>query len=91
MNNLLVARTKVTQGNYIVFLIDNQHRQRADDVKAGHHQNEGQEDIGNQFFNLHNLESVVLLLKTVFYNELGATQLLNLIFRLVEVAAWLQA
>ena len=43
--DLLVGSSKIAQGDDIVFLVDNQHRQRADDVETSHDQDESEEDI----------------------------------------------
>ena len=43
--DLLVVGTKVSEGDGILLLVDNQHRQRTDDVETGNHQDERQEDV----------------------------------------------
>ena len=68
-----------------------QHRERADDVEASHHQDERQEDVSDELLDLHNLKRVILLLKTVLHHELRTTQPTDLLLHSIEIAAWFQA
>ena len=88
---LMIAGSEVAQGDDIVLLFDDEHRERTDDVEASYHEDEGEEDVGNELLYLHDLERVVLLLEAVADIEAVAGYLLYLGLHAVEVAAWLQA
>lgn len=62
---LLVVGTQVSQCVHIVLLVYDEHRQRADDVEAGHDQYEREKHIGKELLYLHNLKRVGLLLIAV--------------------------
>ena len=87
---LAVGGTQVAQRHHIVALINDEHGERADDVEAGHHEDERQEDVGNQLFYLHDLKCVVLLLKAVLHTETVSGNALHLGLHLVKVASGLQ-
>ena len=86
----LVGCAEVAERHHIIFLVNDKHRERADDVKARHHEDESQEDIGDELLYLHDFESVILLLKAVFHDELVAGNLLDFRLHRLEVAAGLE-
>ena len=57
---------------------DNEHCQRANDIEAGNHQYECQEDVRNHLFNLHHLIHALLLFIPVLYNIIATKYLFNL-------------
>ena len=89
--HLAVAGTEGTQRLHVVALVDDEHRERADDVEAGHDEDEGEEDVGDELFDLHDAEGVVLLLIAVADVVLRAHYLLDAALDGLEVAACLQA
>ena len=50
---------------HVIALVDNQHRETTDNIEACHKRNEGQEEEGKEFFDLHHIESALLLLVAV--------------------------
>ena len=91
MRYLLIVGTQISQRHHIVLLVDNQHRERTDDVEACHHQDKGQEDIRHQFLYLHNLERILLLLEPIKHLVFVACYLLHLSLHRLQVAALLQS
>ena len=91
LSDLSVVGAKVAQGGDVVLLVDNEHGQRADDVEAGHDEDEGQEDVGEELFNLHDAERVGLLLVAVEHAEAVASDASHLPLHAGEVGAVLQA
>ena len=91
MYNLALRSSQITQCHHVFFLVDNQHRQRTDNVKAGNNQDKSQEDIGYEFLHFHNTESVILLFITVLYVELIACYFLHLALYPFKIAAGLQS
>ena len=63
--HLAVAGAEGTQRLHVVALVDDEHRERADDVEAGNEQDEGEEDVGDEFLDLHDAERVLLLFVAV--------------------------
>ena len=70
--NLTVGSAQITECHYIVTFVDDEHRQRSDDVKTGYHQDKSQKNIGNEFFYFHDAERVLLLFIAVAHQELVA-------------------
>ena len=62
---LAVGGAEIAEGDHIVFLVDDEHGERAHDVEARHNEDEGEEDVGEELLYLHDFEGVVLLLKAV--------------------------
>ena len=48
-----------------MFLVNDEHGERADDVEARYEEDESEEDVRDELLNLHNLEGVFLLLIAV--------------------------
>ena len=91
LGDLFVVGSQVAQRHHIVFLVDHQHRERTDDVEAGHDEDERQEDIGNEFLYFHDAEGVFLLFVAVEHLIFSAGNLLHLGFHVVDIAARLYA
>ena len=83
----LVGGAEVAQGDDVILLVDDEHGERADDVEAGHDEDKGEEDVGNELLNLHDLEGLVLLLKAVLDVEIVTGNLLHLGLDGIEIAA----
>ena len=75
----------------VVLLVDDEHRERGDDVEARHNEYEREEHVGEHLLYLHDAERVRLLLETVEHAELLACRCLYLALRRAEVGAWLQS
>ena len=75
------------QGSDVVFLVDDEHRERTYDVETGHNENESEEDISNILLDLHDLKRVFLLLKAVFYLVFLAHNSLHFTLHCIEIAA----
>ena len=88
--DLLIAGTEVAKGDDILLLVDDEHGQGAYDVETGHHQDEGEEDIGYELLDLHDLKGIVLLFEAVFDDKTVATERLDLELGALEIAAGLQ-
>ena len=88
---LVVGCTQIAERCNVITLVDDEHRERAYNVKAGHNEDEREEDIGHELFNLHNLERVGLLLIAVFYGKTGSGNLLYLALGCVEIGIRFQA
>ena len=86
----MIAGPKVTERDNIILLVDDQHREGADDVETGHHEDKREEDIGNKLLYLHDLEGVVLLFKTVLHGKTITTEIGNLRLGTIEIAARLE-
>ena len=81
--NQTLAGAHTAQHLHIVFLLDDEHGERADYVKQSDGKDEGEDEKGHPFLDLHHAERRFLLLETVFYAEVLAQPLLDL---LLEVA-----
>ena len=81
--NQTLAGAHTAKHLHIVFLLDDEHGERADYVKQGDGEDEGEDEKGHPFLDLHHAERRFLLLETVFYAEVLAQPLLDL---LLEVA-----
>ena len=90
-DDLTIAGTEVTESDHIVFLIDDQHGEGTDDIETGHHEDKGEEDIGNKLLDLHDLKGVVLLFVAVAHDKLRSTKTLDLGLDSIEIAAGLEA
>ena len=64
---LLVIGSEIAERYYIVFLINDKHRQATYYIKACYDENERQEYVGEKLLYLHNLERVCLLFIAVLY------------------------
>ena len=89
-DDLVVLGTQVAQGAHIVFLVDDEHGHGADDVETGHEENEGEEEVGDEFFHFHDAEHVGLLLVAVFHGEAVAKDFLYVFLGLPDVRAVLE-
>ena len=89
--NLMLVGTQVSEGDGVLLLVDDEHGEGADDVEAGDEENEGEEDVGDEFLNLHDLESVFLLLIAVKHLVTGTELVLETVLDTLEVGAWLEA
>ena len=88
---MLVVHTEVAQCHHVVLLLDDEHGERADDVETRHDEDEGEEDIGDELFDLHDAESVFLLFIAVFHRIFFACNLLYFLFHGIKVAVGLDA
>ena len=70
----------MAKGVHVITLIDNEHREAADDIEAGHEGNESQEEEGKEFLDFHHVKSALLLFVAVHYFERRAGQLLQSLF-----------
>ena len=59
-----------------MFLINDEHRERADNVETCNCQDEREKYVGHQLLNFHNLKGISLLLISVQYQEVIAKCLL---------------
>ena len=75
--NLLVIGTQIAQRHYIILLVDDEHRERTDDVETCHHEDEGQGKQAISFYR-HDPESILPLLKSIQHLVLGSGNLLHL-------------
>ena len=91
VGDLAVGGTEVSQRHHVVALVDDEHRQRANDVEAGHHKNERKKNVADEFLNLHDAERVVLLLIAVEHGVAAVADAAHLGLHLLEVAARLEA
>ena len=89
--NLLVIGTQIPQCHHIILLVDDEHRERTDDVETCHYEDKGQEDVSHQLLYRHDLESIFLLLKSIQHLIFGAGNLLHLSLYCLQVTTLLQA
>ena len=87
----MVIGPQIAQSDDIVTFVNNQHRQRPNDVKTGNDEDERQEDIRHQLLHLHNAEGVVLLFIAVLNKEMTVSQLHHPLFYRLKVTTWSQA
>ena len=87
---LAVAGTHSAQRLHVVALVDDEHRETADDVEARHDEDEREEDVGDELLDLHDAEGVVLLLIAVANVVFGSAYLAYAALHGLEVAARLQ-
>ena len=64
-----VIGTQVAQCLHVLPFVQYQHGQRTDDIEACDTQNEGEEEIRDEFLYFHDAENIGLLLVAVLYNE----------------------
>ena len=88
---LAIGCTQIAKRYCIVALINNKHRQRAYNIKAGHNKDKREENIGHKLLNLHNFECVGLLFISVFYDKTAACNLLYPAFGCIEISIGFQA
>lgn len=86
-----VRCSKIPQCPDIVLLIDDEHRERTDDVEAGYDKDEREEDIGDNLLNLHYAERVLLLLEPVFHDILVAADAADFLLHRLDVRTLFQA
>ena len=89
--DLAVVGPQTAQGLHVLLLVDDEHGERADDVEAGHDEDEGKEDVGHDLLYLHDLEGVGLLFEAVEHLVLRPRYLPRLAFDGVEIAAVFQS
>ena len=71
----------------VAALVDDEHGHRANQVEAGHEDDEREEEISHQFLNLHYLEGFVVLLHAVSHFEFGSCCRLHRCFHLFRVVS----
>src|SRR5574344_742205 len=65
VTNLLLACPHIAQCHSILLLLNNEHGERANDIETSNHEDESQEDVGDEFFYLHDFKRILLLLIAV--------------------------
>ena len=90
-NNLPIAGSKVAQCRDIVFLIDNQHRERTHDIETGYDENEGEKDIGNELLDGHNAEGVFLLFEPIEHSIFRSDDFLHAVFHSFDIGSGFEA
>ena len=91
LGDLFIVGTEITQRNYVVFLVDDEHGERAYNVETCHDKDKREEYIGNDFLYLHDAKSICLLLESVENSILCSGYLLQLLLGFVEVGPGVQA
>lgn len=85
---LSIVCSKAAECPYVLPFVYHEHGERADDIEACHQQDKGEEDVGDEFFDAHDAENVVLLFVSVLHLEAFAEQCLQLLFCLVCLEAF---
>ena len=89
-DDLCILRPEVAQGAYVVFLVDDEHGDGADDVEAGYQEDEGEEEVGDELLHFHDAEHVFLLFVAVLHGEVFAQQGFDVAPCLADVGALFQ-
>ena len=83
----LRRETEMAQGRDVSSLFEHEHGKRRDDVEAGDEEDEGEKNVGNEFFDLHHVEHIGLLLHAVEHLEVRAGQAPQLFLHGVDISS----
>ena len=87
---LFVGGTKASECPYVLPFVYHEHRERADDIEACHQKDKREEDMGDEFFDAHDAEDVVLLFVSVLHLEAFAEQCLQFLLCVVCIGAFFE-